>query len=100
MAEKGKTGSPNKLDRIISLVGGLLALYQLIIASRVLTWFGVFLPAAQHRAISLFFALILIYAMRSFYGKTRQARLTWYDILFLVGGLANLSLVLRAQRPG
>ena len=74
MADRGKTGGSTPLGKIISLLGGLLALYELIIASRVLTWFGVFLPAAQHRAISLFFALILIYALNSLSGQTRQPR--------------------------
>ena len=79
--------------RVISVIAGLLALYELVIASRILTWFGIFLPAAQHRAISLFFALILIYAMRSFQGKTRQPGLTWYDMIFLVAGLAGAGYV-------
>jgi TRAP transporter 4TM/12TM fusion protein len=93
MVEKGKPGSPNWLAKLIPVIGGILALYELVIASRVLTWFGVFLPAAQHRAISLFFALILIYALNSLSGKTRQPRLTWYDLLFLACGLVGAGYV-------
>lgn len=93
MGGQDKPGNVIRLDKIISIVAGALALYELVIASRILTWLGIFLPAPQHRAISLVFALILIYALRSFSGGTRKACLTWYDLLFLCCGIAGAGYV-------
>ena len=87
---------PGKTDaytRIVTIVAGLCALYEVVIASRLLTWFGIFLPAPQHRAISLLFALFLIYALRSPSGATREAHLTWYDFLLLGFGLIGVGNV-------
>jgi len=90
---KGELGTVTTLSRILTLVAGLCALYEVIIASRILTWFGIFLPAPQHRAISLLFALFLIYALRSHSGATREARFTWYDLLLLSCGLVGAGYV-------
>jgi TRAP-type uncharacterized transport system fused permease subunit len=81
---QGKLGLHSK---IVTVVAGLCALYEVLIASRLLTWFGIFLPAPRHRAISLLFALVLIYCLRSPSGATREAHLTWYDFIFLGFGL-------------
>ena len=75
MVEQGKPVKAKRLSTIITVVAGVLAFYELVIASRVLTWFGIFLPAPQHRAISLVFALILIYSLRSLSKGTRETRL-------------------------
>ncbi len=81
---------PQKGDiytKIVLLVSGLLALYELIIASRILTWFGIFLPAVQHRAISLFVVIFIIYSLRSARGNAREGLLPWYDIIPVVVGM-------------
>lgn len=80
-------------SKIVTVVAGLTALYELIVASRLLTWFGIFLPAPQHRAISLLFALFLIYALRSPSGATREARLAWYDLVILACGMVGAGFV-------
>ena len=85
--------SVDRFSKIFTVVAGLGALYEVVIASRLLTWFGFFLPAPQHRAISLLFALLLIYALRSPSGATREARLTWYDFLLLGFGLIGAGYV-------
>lgn len=81
------------LSRFVTVIAGLCGLYELIVASRVVTWFGFFLPAPRHRAISLLFALVLIFALRSPSGDSRAPRLTWYDLLFLACGLIGAGYV-------
>jgi TRAP transporter 4TM/12TM fusion protein len=75
------------------LVSGLLALYELVIASRILTWFGIFLPAVQHRAISLFVVIFIIYSLRSAGGKVREGPLPWYDLIPVVVGMICVGFV-------
>lgn len=81
------------LGKAVGLIAGLLALYQMIIASRLLTWFGIFISAPQHRAISLFFVLLLVFCYRSPKGEIREAKLSWHDILFLSIGLIGIGYV-------
>lgn len=82
-----------KIDKIVKVIAGIAALYQLFIASRVLTWFGFFLPAPQHRAISLMFGIVLIYALRSPQGRYRDGRLAWYDFFLVAAGLVGAGFV-------
>jgi TRAP transporter 4TM/12TM fusion protein len=88
-----KDAKLSMLSRIVTVIAGLCGLYELIVASRVVTWFGFFLPAPRHRAISLLFALILIFALRSPSGDSRAPRLAWYDLLFLACGLIGAGYV-------
>lgn len=81
------------IGKAVGIIAGVLAFYQIIFASRLLTWFGIFLPEPQHRAISLFFALFLIYSLRSPSGTTREACLSWNDLLFLAPGLIGAGYV-------
>lgn len=83
----------SKLSKFSNILAGILGLYALIYSSRLLTLFGIFLPAPQHRAISLVFALFLIYALRSPSGDTREPYLAWYDLLFLSAGLIGAGFV-------
>ena len=82
-----------KIDKLVRIVAGLAALYQLFVASRVLTWFGLFLPPAQHRSICLMFGIFLIFCWRSPAGKYREGRLAWYDLLFVAAGLAGAGFI-------
>ena len=88
-----QTVKAKPLSQLFNVVAGILALYELLYASRLLTWFGIFMPAPQHRAISLLFALALIYALQSPSGDKREARLAWYDLLLLVCGLIGAGFV-------
>ncbi len=81
------------INKTVRTIAGIAALYQLFIASRALTWFGFFLPPAQHRAICLMFGIFLIYAFRSPNGRYRDGRLVWYDFLFIAAGLAGAGFV-------
>lgn len=86
-------GIHTRVDKVIAMVAGVAAMYQLVVASRLLTWFGIFIPAGQHRAISLLFALSLIYALRSPRSATRTGKLPWFDALILGGGLVGAGFV-------
>ncbi len=81
------------ISKTVRVVAGVAALYQLFVASRLLTWFGIFLPPAQHRAICLMFGLFLIYALRSPQGRYRDGRLAWFDFLFIAAGLVGAGFV-------
>ncbi len=84
------TGKPQKVGtygKIILVLSGLLALYELLIASRLLTWFGFFLPAVQHRGITLFVVIFIIYSLRSASGKVREGTIPWYDLIPVVVGM-------------
>src|SRR5574340_898965 len=80
-------------DRIVTWVAGLTALYELIVASRVLSWFHIFFPAAQHRALSLTLVLFLVYALRTPGGQIRSGPIPWYDVVLLVCGWAGAGYV-------
>jgi len=85
-----RTGKPQKVGtfgKIVLVLSGLLALYELLIASRLLTWFGFFLPAVQHRGITLFFVILIIYSLRTAKGKAREGALPWYDLIPVVFGM-------------
>lgn len=79
--------------RIVTWIAGLTALYELIVASRVLTWFKIFFPAARHRAVSLTLVLFLVYALRTPGGQVRTGRMPWYDIILLLCGLSGTCYV-------
>lgn len=78
------------ISKAIEILAGLLALYQIIIASRLLSALGIFIPASEHRAISLFFVLILIYYYQPF-PKGKGTYLL--NILFLITGLIGVGYV-------
>lgn len=78
------------ISKAIEILAGLLALYQIIIASRLLHVLGIFIPAAEHRAISLFFVLILIYYYQSF---SKKKDINWLNLLFLLSGLIGVGYV-------
>ncbi|MDP2268863.1 MAG: TRAP transporter fused permease subunit [Deltaproteobacteria bacterium] len=82
-----------KIAKLVRIVAGVTALYQLFVASRVLTWFGFFLPPAQHRSICLMFGIFLIFSLRSPAGRYREGRLAWYDLFLMAAGLAGAGFV-------
>jgi TRAP transporter 4TM/12TM fusion protein len=81
------------LAKTIEIIAGLFALYQIVIASRLLSWLGIFVPAPQHRAVSLFFVLLLVFYRRSFRGEKRETRVSWYDFLALLSGWIGIGYV-------
>jgi len=81
------------LVRFLEILAGITGLYNLVVASRLVTWFGFFLPAPQHRAASLVLALVLIFCLRDIKGRRREGMPRWYDLLLLAMGLVGAGFV-------
>jgi TRAP transporter 4TM/12TM fusion protein len=80
--------------RLLRALAGVAAIYHLAIASRALTWVGIFVPPMQHRAVSLLTALLLVFLP----GLSRRApRRAWMDGLFLSLGVIGVGYVALAQ---
>jgi TRAP transporter 4TM/12TM fusion protein len=80
-------------QKAVGIVAGLASLYQLFMASRILTWLGYFIPDQRHKAVCLMFALFLIYALIAGHGKIRKGNLAWHDLLLLLAGLIGSGFV-------
>jgi TRAP transporter 4TM/12TM fusion protein len=79
--------------RAAEVLAFLAALYHLVIVSRIPTYFGFFFPTARHRAISLLFALVIVYLNYSVRGA-RKLGISWFDALMLVLGIPGLAFVI------
>ena len=79
--------------RVVEVLAFLAALYHLVIVSRIPTYFGFFFPTARHRAVSLLFALVIVYLSYSVSGR-RRLGISWFDGLMLLLGLAGLGFVI------
>ncbi|MBI4318441.1 MAG: TRAP transporter fused permease subunit [Chloroflexi bacterium] len=74
--------------QVITVLAGITGLYEVLIASRALTWLGIYFPRVQHRAISLALVFLIIFLAYSARGKERErATLAWYDVLLVIAGL-------------
>ncbi|MGB7950812.1 MAG: TRAP transporter fused permease subunit [Candidatus Binatia bacterium] len=80
-------------SRVVEGLAFLAALYHLVIVSRLPTYFGFFLPTPRHRAISLLFALLIVYLSTSIRGQ-RRFGISWFDTLMLILGVAGLGFVI------
>lgn len=83
------------MERFINTIAAVTALYHLIMVSRLLTYFGIFIPLQQHRAVSLSLALIMLFIL----GSSRPApekdvSERWYDMLFLLMGLVGTGFII------
>ena len=78
--------------RAVEVLAFLAALYHLVVVSRIPTFFGFFFPTARHRAVSLSFALVIVYLSYSIRGK-RRLGISWFDVLMLVLGMSGLGFV-------
>ena len=79
--------------RVVEVLAFLAALYHLVIVSRIPTYFGFFFPSARHRAVSLLFALVIVYLSYSVRGR-RRLGISWFDALMLILGVAGLGFVI------
>ncbi len=79
--------------RVVEVLAFVAALYHLVIVSRIPTYFGFFFPSARHRAVSLLFALVIVYLSYSVRGE-RKRGISWFDALMLVLGVAGLGFVI------
>ncbi|MCL5960470.1 MAG: TRAP transporter fused permease subunit [Chloroflexi bacterium] len=85
---------------LLNVVAGITGIYEVIIASRVLTLFNIYFPAVQHRAISLVLVLTIIYLSFSPGGgrtgegkKSQGGALAWYDVPFWLAGVVGAGFV-------
>ncbi len=78
---------------LLHSIAAIGALYHLVVASRLLTWFGVFVPPHQHRAVSLLLALLLIFIPRQQSSRLR----TSFGWAVLALGVAGVGYVVVAQ---
>ena len=82
------------MQKLLTIIAGVGGIYYLVVASRLLTFFGIFIPPQQHRAISLSLALILIFLLGSTHVASAKKRAVhWYDVVLLVAGLLGLVVV-------
>ncbi|MCL5962123.1 MAG: TRAP transporter fused permease subunit [Chloroflexi bacterium] len=80
--------------QLLTIIAGITGLYQVVIASRVLTVFGVYFSNVPHRAVSVVLVLIIVYLSFSLRGeKGEDARLAWYDAPLLLGGLIGAGFI-------
>jgi TRAP transporter 4TM/12TM fusion protein len=79
--------------RVVEGLAFLAALYHLVIVSRIPTYFGFFFPTARHRAVSLLFALVIVYLSYSARGA-RKLGISWFDALMLGLGIPGLAFVI------
>lgn len=79
--------------RVVEVLAFLAALYHLVIVSRIPTYFGFFFPTPRHRAVSLLFALVIVYLSYSVRGQ-KKLGISWFDALMLTLGVAGLGFVI------
>lgn len=78
--------------RLVEGLALLAAIYHIVVVSRLPTFFGYFLPTPRHRAVSLLFALSLVYLSYSARGKPRL-RFPWYDVVLMAIGVAGVGFI-------
>ncbi len=79
------------MARLVTYITIIAAFYHIVVVGGVPTFFGVFISPLIHRAISLAFALILLYLL--FPARPNKAKgesIAWYDIGLLLCGVIPL----------
>ena len=79
-------------EHVVEVLAFCAALYHLVVVSRIPTYFGFFFPTPRHRAVSLLFALVIVYLRYSIRGKPRMG-ISWFDSLMLMLGLVGVGFV-------
>jgi len=79
-------------ERVMEALAFCAALYHLVIVSRIPTYFGFFFPTPRHRAVSLLFALVIVYLRYSIRGRPRIG-ISWFDSLMLMLGVVGVGFV-------
>lgn len=78
--------------RLFEGLAFLAAIYHIIVVSRLPTFFGYFFPTPRHRAVSLLFALLMVFLLYSVRG-TPRLRFPWYDAVLVAIGLATVGFI-------
>jgi TRAP transporter 4TM/12TM fusion protein len=80
-------------QRWLNVLAGLTGLYVIVVVSGLPTLVGLFLPAPVHRALSLVFALLLVYLHASAVPLAVPRRVRWFDLAWLIPGLISAGYV-------
>ncbi|MGE5305308.1 MAG: TRAP transporter permease [Alphaproteobacteria bacterium] len=80
--------------RLIAWIAISGAVYHIVVLSQLLGFLGIFVPLPLHRAISLLFALVLVFLTRSGTSKSRVGMPPWYDLIILGAGLVGSGFVI------
>ena len=72
---------------VMGFVAGIAAVYHILMVSNTLAYLGIFILAAQHRAISLIFVILIAYMLFSVKREKNYEKMQWFDYLFLTAGL-------------
>ncbi|MCL5960593.1 MAG: TRAP transporter permease, partial [Chloroflexi bacterium] len=81
------------LTIVLETVAGLLAVFNLLVASQALTLLNFFMPAPQHRAANLLLVLILVFCLHSRHGGEQKRSVPWYDWLIMAVGVVGAGFV-------
>jgi TRAP transporter 4TM/12TM fusion protein len=79
-----RAGSLKAMKQVATAVAIIAACYHMLVVGQVFTLFGFFLSPITHRAISLLFALSLLYVIFPARKGSTKRGLPWYDILLLL----------------
>jgi len=77
----------------IDVLAGITGVYVILVVSGLPTVIGFFMPAPVHRAVSLVFALLLVYLHAVGGPLSAQRRVRWLDLAFLIPGLVGAGYV-------
>lgn len=84
--------------RLVTCITIIAAFYHIVVVGGVFTFFGVFISPLIHRAISLTFALILLYLLfPARANKTKEGNIAWYDIGLILCGIIPLGFSIGFQ---
>jgi TRAP transporter 4TM/12TM fusion protein len=81
-------------DRLIGSIALAGGLYHIVVLSQLLGFLGIFVPLPLHRAVSLLFALLLVFLSRNYRGERQIGRPSWSDLTFLLAGTAGTGFVI------
>lgn len=95
-----------KTNTVLGWLITVAAVYHIAIAGRFLSWFDIFIPSQMHRAISLGFALLLIFVM--FRDRKASAeedhviskaseKIPWYDYGYIAAIIVSVGFVVTSQ---
>ncbi|KIL37359.1 TRAP transporter [Cohnella kolymensis] len=84
-----------KRSTFLLWVTSAVALFHIIAAGGMLTWFGYFMPAQVIRGISLLAGLVLVFFLhRARPGKEIGEKVPWYDYLLMASALTGAGYII------
>lgn len=71
----------------------IIALYHIIVAGGLLTWFGIFVPTQIHRAISVICGLTLTFLLVRARSNDKSEKVPWYDYVLILSTIISAGYV-------